>query len=116
MEVRQRRWAMFSGTLSPWSSARLTEAGPLQASAPSMSTPSPPRARGETRIARRARLLSFESGEAIVDLLAQRRGGGLLQDLAQQLLRVLAVPLLGQEAGLVEERLIPVEAPGAGGV
>src|SRR5262249_3347627 len=48
--------------------------------------------------------------EPIVDLVSQRRGRALLEDLFEHLLRLFAAAFLLQETRLVEERSIPVKA------
>src|SRR3954471_16061687 len=60
------------------------------------------------------RLLSVERGEAIVDLFAQRGRGRLLENLAEQLLRLLAVALLLEEPRLVVEATVAIEAARSG--
>ena len=71
-----------------------------------------PRGAGEGR----RRSLVLDRGEPAVDLLFERAGGRLGEDLAINLLGVLAGALALEQAGLVEQGAVAEEVAGALGV
>src|SRR4051794_33285129 len=94
MAVRHRRWETLAGYSRCSTSVRLTAAPPQAPARAPPSASARARERLVERMGRGAGLLSFERRQAVVDLFPQRRGRGLFQDLVQQLLGVLAAPLL----------------------